>query len=223
MAIWFCLVVIGWAYISLMTISAAHISNSILVLMGISGATGLAAVAMDATKSRPSASRRELEQLRRELDGTPETPGLRTQVLNARAALTLREAQTAAAIAAQQAGGNAAAPQAALAPVPANLAALEIELAEKEARLRRLAETANSAPRPATENRNWIKDILSDENGISFHRFQMFVWTVVLGVYFVVGIFKDYVMPEIDPQLLVLMGISSGTYLGFKFPEAPRE
>ena len=214
MAIWFCLVVIGWAYISLMTISAAHISSSILVLIGISSATGLAAVTMDVTKPVRSAESTEVGKLREELDGTPDNPGLRSKVLNARAALAIHEAQL---ITTSSRGGSAT--QSALASVPANLAALEIALAEKEVRLRELAGKGSQAP---AVSRNWLADILSDENGISFHRFQMFVWTVVLGSYFLVSVFKDYLMPEIDTQLLTVMGISSGTYLGFKYPEARR-
>ena len=66
---------------------------------------------------------------------------------------------------------------------------------------------------------SFIIDILSDANGISFHRFQMAVWTLILVVVFDVSVWRDLVMPEFSPTLLGLMGISSGTYIGFKFPE----
>jgi len=62
-------------------------------------------------------------------------------------------------------------------------------------------------------------DILKDGEGLSFHRFQIAVWTVVLGLVFIKSAFLDLVMPEFDTTLLGLMGISSGTYIGFKFPE----
>jgi hypothetical protein len=65
----------------------------------------------------------------------------------------------------------------------------------------------------------FLRDILDDGNGISFHRFQMFVWTVVLGIIFCASVFRHLAMPEFSATLLGLMGISSGTYLGFKFPE----
>ena len=65
----------------------------------------------------------------------------------------------------------------------------------------------------------FFKDILSDANGISFPRFQTAGWTLVLGVIFVVSVYRVLSMPDFDPQLLMLMGISSGTYIGFKFPE----
>ena len=54
---------------------------------------------------------------------------------------------------------------------------------------------------------------------MSIQRFQMFVWTLILGIIFVVSVYKDLSMPEFSGTLLGLMGISSGTYLGFKFPE----
>jgi hypothetical protein len=64
-----------------------------------------------------------------------------------------------------------------------------------------------------------INDLLSDATGISFHRFQMVVWTIILGIVFVVRVKGDLVMPDFSATLLGLMGISSGTYIGFKFPE----
>jgi len=68
-------------------------------------------------------------------------------------------------------------------------------------------------------SRGWIKDLLTDVNGITLHRFQMLVWTVTLGVVFVVGVYQNLAMPQFDATLLGLMGISSGVYLGFKIPE----
>ncbi len=66
----------------------------------------------------------------------------------------------------------------------------------------------------------FIRDILSDaDGGVSIHRFQMFAWTLILGVIFVASVYKDLAMPEFNATLLGLMGISSGTYLGFKVPE----
>src|SRR6185369_4468501 len=65
----------------------------------------------------------------------------------------------------------------------------------------------------------FVKDILSDVNGVTFHRFQIVVWTIVLGVIFGWTVWKRLAMPEFSDTLLALMGISAGTYLGFKFPE----
>jgi len=63
------------------------------------------------------------------------------------------------------------------------------------------------------------RDLVSDADGIALHRFQVIVWTMVLGAIFLIRVATDLVMPELDPTTLALMGISSGTYLGFKFPE----
>lgn len=71
----------------------------------------------------------------------------------------------------------------------------------------------------AGASRGFFRDILSDAGGISFHRFQIVAWTVALGFIFLSEVFSFLMMPEFSASLLGLMGISSGTYLGFKFPE----
>jgi hypothetical protein len=69
------------------------------------------------------------------------------------------------------------------------------------------------------ESRGFLADLLNDEGGISLHRFQLFVWTLVLGLIFCNSVFKNLQMPEFSATLLGLMGLSSGTFLGFKVPE----
>jgi hypothetical protein len=72
---------------------------------------------------------------------------------------------------------------------------------------------------PGGTTRGFLDDVISDPNGVSLHRFQMFVWTLVLGIIFIGSVYKNLEMPEFSATLLGLMGISSGTYLGFKVPE----
>ncbi|MEQ1839996.1 MAG: hypothetical protein ABL994_06295 [Verrucomicrobiales bacterium] len=76
---------------------------------------------------------------------------------------------------------------------------------------------------PASESKsavtNWFVDILSSDEGMTIHRFQIFAWTLVLSVVFVSGVISQYAMPEFSNELLGLMGISSGVYLGFKVKE----
>jgi ABC-type sugar transport system permease subunit len=67
--------------------------------------------------------------------------------------------------------------------------------------------------------RGFVHDVLSDADGISLHRFQMFVWTLVLGIIFIASVYNNLSMPEFSSTLLGLMGISSGTYVGFKVQE----
>ncbi len=45
------------------------------------------------------------------------------------------------------------------------------------------------------------------------------LWTIVLGMVFVGAVRQVMSMPEFPETLLVLMGISNATYLGFKIPE----
>nr|ALS89246.1 stage V sporulation protein AB [uncultured bacterium] len=78
---------------------------------------------------------------------------------------------------------------------------------------------ALSRPASANVSVNFLRDILSDSSGYSFHRFQIFAWTIVLGIIFVSAVYNNLNMPEFSGTLLGLMGLSSGTYIGFKFPE----
>jgi hypothetical protein len=68
----------------------------------------------------------------------------------------------------------------------------------------------------ARPTRGFVADLLFDGDGPSVHRYQMVLFTVVLAVIFVVKAATGLVMPEFDMTLLGLMGISNGTYLGFK-------
>lgn len=65
-------------------------------------------------------------------------------------------------------------------------------------------------------SQGFIKDVLSETDDISFHRFQMFVWTIVLSIIFVSSVYNRLSMPEFSATLLALQGIVAGTYLGFK-------
>jgi hypothetical protein len=78
-----------------------------------------------------------------------------------------------------------------------------------------LAATAEGPPKPQA-SQGFVADLLSDGDGPSFHRCQMVLFTIVLAIIFVVKAASTLVMPEFDQTLLGLMGISSGTYLGFK-------
>ena len=67
--------------------------------------------------------------------------------------------------------------------------------------------------------RGVMYDLLAENNQISFHRFQIFVWTLILGIIFVVNVYNELAMPEFSATLLGLLGVSAGTYIGFKLPE----
>lgn len=65
----------------------------------------------------------------------------------------------------------------------------------------------------------FITDILTDKDGISFHRFQAAALSIVLGFIFIYQVYATLAMPEFSGTLLTLLLISSGTYLGFKLPQ----
>jgi hypothetical protein len=80
---------------------------------------------------------------------------------------------------------------------------------------------ANSGPR-ASEG--FMRDLISDERGlVALDRLQVVVWTLVLGGIFLTSVLWDLTMPEFSATMLALMGISSGTYIGFKLPMKQEE
>ena len=64
-----------------------------------------------------------------------------------------------------------------------------------------------------------MSDLLAENAVFSFQRFQIFVWTIVLGIMFVANVYNELAMPQFSATLLGLLGISAGTYVGFKIPE----
>ncbi|MDS4040501.1 MAG: hypothetical protein RKP20_04925 [Candidatus Competibacter sp.] len=71
---------------------------------------------------------------------------------------------------------------------------------------------------PVSKSR--LKDVLTDmQGGDTFYRWQMLVATLLLGVVFIIELVRNFVMTDFDLTMLGLMGISAGTYLGFKWPE----
>jgi len=107
--------------------------------------------------------------------------------------------------------------QAALNAVPADAAeraGLQTKLDETTKQVASLEKSVQGAP-----SENFLVDILSDAGGISYYRFQIFAWTLVLALYFIWSVWWHLAMPDFSAQLLGLLGISSGTYLGFKIPE----
>ncbi len=123
----------------------------------------------------------------------------------------------------QQVAAIAAQAQAAPAGDPAEAAAQD-QLAQANAVL---AHKRNLLQRVRTpfQAENFLKDILSDADGISIHRFQMVVWTLVLSFIFVKGVYNDMAMPDFDSNLLTLQGISAATFVGLKMaePNVPKE
>ena len=65
-------------------------------------------------------------------------------------------------------------------------------------------------------------DIISDETGVSIHRLQNVLWTIVVGGVYIVYVSTKCALPDekvITSVLLGLMGVSSAAYLGVKTTE----
>jgi hypothetical protein len=131
----------------------------------------------------------------------------RQALITEKTALTTRIAEIAAALAAVPA------------PAPADADALRVEQLQKQTRSEAIDVALSNLPSPPGPSERLYLDILRDETGISFHRFQMAAWTIVLGFVFVVTVYRTLTMPDFSPTLLGLMGISAGTYIGFKIPD----
>lgn len=70
--------------------------------------------------------------------------------------------------------------------------------------------------------RQLLMDVISDDaEGVAIYRFQMLAWTIALGFVFIFKVAVDRSIPTFDVATLGLLGISSGTYLGFKLQNDP--
>lgn len=71
----------------------------------------------------------------------------------------------------------------------------------------------------APTSRTFWLDIVSDGSNPAVHRLQLIAWTILLGGIFAWTVIWTFAFPDFDSNLLLLAGIASGTYLGFKFKE----
>jgi len=197
MAVWFFLVVSSLLFIYLITGDYNTITDQVLMLIGIGTGTTLGATIIDVGKR--NVVNREQESLAG-FKAETETLSNDIRVIEAR-------------IAANRPGD----PQdvSALSDLKSKFTEKKARQAEAESRVK----SASSAAFIKDGSDGFLLDLLSDVNGVNFHRFQMLVWTVALGFLFCHGVYKNLGMPEFSATLLALMGISSGTYLGLKIPE----
>lgn len=196
MAFWFFLIHASYVTIWLITDALDTITPSLLGLMGISAGTALGEALIDSGKDNANVN--QLRSLTAEKETLEKSiPELQSQVasVNAKATLTPEDTSNRDSL-----NGQLQAARARLADVNPQIQAL--------------------TPSPsAGVSKGLLADILSDGSGYSFHRFQIFAWTIVLGIMFISSVYNNLTMPEFSATLLGLMGISSGTYIGFKFPE----
>ncbi|HXM34101.1 MAG TPA: hypothetical protein VN920_02860 [Pyrinomonadaceae bacterium] len=196
MAFWFFLIYVSYLVIWLITNALDTITASLLGLMGISAGTALSEAMIDAGKD--TAQTVKLQEFTAEKQTLEQTiSALQAQIDNLNAITALKPEDL------------------------NNRDNLSKELQDNRTRLAQVSAQIQGLTRPASAGASvgFLRDILSDSSGYSFHRFQIFAWTIVLGIIFVSAVYNNLNMPEFSPTLLGLMGLSSGTYIGFKFPE----
>jgi hypothetical protein len=78
--------------------------------------------------------------------------------------------------------------------------------------------------------KNFFLDILSDHTGVSIHRFQTIIFNFVFGIYFIGQVLNklaacnnpacvNSIIPDIESNSLILLGLSSATYAALKMTE----
>jgi hypothetical protein len=196
MAFWFFLIYSSYLAIWLITSALDTITASLLALMGISAGTALGEAMIDDGKD--TAQTNQAQSL------TAEKSALEQSITETQAQLDVANQQASSQVTNQS-----------------NRDSLNRQLTDSRTRLLQIDQQLRtlSAQQPATESSGFIRDILTDSTGYSFHRFQIFAWTIILGIIFISSVYNSLSMPEFSTTLLGLMGLSAGTYIGFKFPE----
>jgi hypothetical protein len=196
MAFWFFLIYASYVTIWLVTGALDTITTSLLALMGISAGTALGEAMID--NGKDTAKTNQVNDLSAEKEALEKSISETQPQLEA----------------ANEAASTALTDQSNRDALNRQLTDTRTRLGQVEQQLRTL-----SAQQPSLVSSGFLRDILSDSSGYSFHRFQIFAWTIVLGIIFISSVYNSLSMPEFSPTLLGLMGLSAGTYIGFKFPE----
>jgi hypothetical protein len=201
MAFWFFLVIASFFFLWTVIGSMNTLTSSILALIGISAGTALGAALIDATKPIGAEKMRKVAAV----DLSKPRPAILAELdrLMANERTRLKDVEAKRAEIAKK-----------------DLAALDknqAEMAEIAETIKELESQRGYFSYPAW--RGVVNDLLGENDVITFHRFQMFVWTLLLGIIFVIHVYNDLAMPNFDATLLGLLGISAGTYVGFKLPQ----
>ena len=258
MALWFFVIIGSFLWLWVITSDIPGISDTALILMGLSAGTGALAVVVD-TNKRQSADN-ELSMLVPERDKLAATVAeieklakLKVEAGQKNEFITLTEAAITALNEKIKAAPDNLSDKDALNKLTKDvinaktelkqisdkvaelqlsndgtatgdltkLGNIRIQVAENKSKLEQKEKQIASAITAQTKpvSKDFVNDILTDKNGISFHRFQMLLWTFVLIAVFLDKVWTTFSMPDFDPLLLALTGISGATYVGFKVPE----
>jgi hypothetical protein len=202
MAFWFFLVIASFFFLWIVTGDMDTLNTSVLALIGISAGTALGAAFVDAGKpasADPSDNQPPVDVSRPRSEVLAELEQVQLQVQNELETLQKSRADISS----------------------SDTTALNENERRQNVLRERLSEYRwQSAYFAWPTWKGVMYDLLAENNMISFHRFQIFVWTLVLGIMFVANVYNELAMPEFSATLLGLLGISAGTYVGFKLPES---
>src|SRR5438270_7346997 len=202
MAFWFFLVIASYFFLWIVTCDMNTLNTSVLGLVGISAGTALGSAFVDASKpisADSSGNQPIVDVTRPHLEVMAELKKLRADTQKELEALQKARALIS----------------------PSDKHALDDNERQQNELRKRLANYRwQSAYFAWPTWRGVMYDLLAENNQISFHRFQIFVWTLILGIIFVVNVYNELAMPEFSATLLGLLGVSAGTYIGFKLPES---
>ena len=201
MAFWFFLVISSYFFLWLVTGDMDTLNTSVLGLIGISAGTALGSAFIDASKPIPGGTSNvpTVDVTKPHTEVVEELAKLRSEALKELESLQKERALIASTDRQQ-------------------LEESERQLNEVRERLANYSWQTAYFAWPSWKG--VMYDLLAENNLISFHRFQIFVWTLVLGIMFVANVYNELAMPQFSSTLLGLLGISAGTYVGFKLPEA---
>ena len=210
MAFWFSLIFGSFVFLFLLTWDYNTIGTQALSLMGISGGTALAAVAVDVAKDSPAdAVNRGLRALG--LNSYDDVIRVNQEISDRASVL----AQT------QKALNDLlnipdpdSGQQKQIEQLEQDILKLNSEILGRQGIIR----TYQDKTKPFL-TQGWFRDLTSDLNGTAIHRLQVFCWTLVLGAIYLIGVYRDLAAPTFSSDLLTLMGISGAGYVGFKYPE----
>ena len=76
-----------------------------------------------------------------------------------------------------------------------------------------------NAPESSRQTLGFFRDLMSSGDTVALQRLQMLAWTLILGAIFAYVTLRTLVFPDFDANLLILAGLVSMTYAGFKLPE----
>jgi hypothetical protein len=202
MAFWFFLVIASYFFLWIVTGDMNTLNSSVLALVGISAGTALGSAFVDAAKPVSVGS-----------PGNQPIVDVTRPHLEVLAELTQLRADTQKELEVLQKARTLIS--------PSDKQALDDnEQQQNEVRERLANYRWQSAYFAWPTWKGVMYDLLAESNLISFHRFQIFVWTLILGIMFVANVYNELAMPEFSATLLGLLGISAGTYVGFKLPES---